>query len=152
MAMTAGGVTATMHDSAGRDLGTLTLTETAQGIEVSGKLAGLPPGEHAIHLHTVGQCEPPFTSAGGHWNPTNKQHGTQNPQGPHMGDMANFSVGADSSATIQTTTPGGMLRGANGLLDSDGAAVMVHAGADDYRSDPAGNAGARIACGVVKGA
>lgn len=144
-----GNVTATMRDSTGRELGTLTLTESAQGISITGTLRGLPPGEHGFHLHAVGQCTPAFDAAGDHWNPTNRQHGTQNPQGPHFGDMSNITVGPDSTVAIQATTPGGTLRGANPLLDSDGAAVMVHADPDDYRSDPAGNAGDRIACGVV---
>ena len=147
----AGGVTATMRDSAGRELGSVTLTETAQGIAIAGTLRGLPPGEHGFHLHTTGQCTPTFEAAGGHWNPTGTQHGSQNPQGPHLGDMPNVTVGADSSVTIQTTTPGGTLRGTNALLDADGAAVMVHATADDNRTDPSGAAGGRVACGAVSG-
>lgn len=138
-----------MRDAQGRDVGTVTLTESGQGIMVAGTLRGLPPGEHAIHVHTNGRCEPPFESAGPHWNPTTQQHGTQNPQGPHMGDMPNFTVGADSTATLQQTTPGGTLRGQNALLDADGAAVVVHAGPDDYRTDPSGNSGDRIACGTA---
>ncbi|MEW5929022.1 MAG: superoxide dismutase family protein [Gemmatimonadota bacterium] len=145
-------VTAPMRDASGRDLGNVSLAETGNGIQVSGTLRGLPPGTHAIHVHTTGRCEPPFESAGGHWNPTNMQHGTENPQGPHMGDMPNVEVGADSTATVNVSTPAGaMLRGANGLLDADGAAVVVHAGADDYRTDPSGASGDRIACGVVSG-
>lgn len=144
------GVTAQMRDSSGKELGTLTLTDAGQGIKITGRLSGLPPGEHAIHLHTTGRCDPPkFESAGGHWNPTNRQHGTQNPQGPHLGDLPNFTVGRDGSATIDATTPGGSLRGSDPLLDSDGAAVVVHAKRDDYKSQPAGNAGDRIACGVA---
>lgn len=142
-------VTAPMRDVNGRELGTLTLTESGDAIAVSGTLTGLPPGEHAIHIHMTGSCEPPFTSAGGHWNPTNSQHGTENPQGPHLGDMPNLTVAADSSVSVQVSTPGGTMRGSNALLDDDGAAVVVHAGPDDYRTDPAGNAGDRIACGVV---
>ena len=145
-------VTAAMRDAAGRDLGTLTLADSAQGgIAVTGRLTGLPPGEHGVHIHMVGQCQAPFESAGGHWNPTSRQHGSQNPQGPHLGDMPNITVGADSSVNVQVTTPGGSLRGANALLDSDGAAIVVHASADDMRTDPSGGSGARIACGVVTG-
>lgn len=145
------GARAQVRNASGRELGTLTLTDSAQSIVVSGGLAGLPPGTHAIHLHTTGQCEAPFESAGGHWNPTNRQHGAQNPQGPHQGDLPNITVAGDSSVTVRVATPGGMLRGSSGLLDADGAAVVVHAGPDDNRTDPSGNSGDRIACGVVTG-
>lgn len=140
---------ATLADANGREIGTLTLTNVAGGIQVAGMLSGLPPGDHAIHLHTTGQCEAPFTSAGGHWNPTDRQHGSENPEGPHFADMPNIMVAADSSVSVMTRTPGGTLRGENALLDDDGSAIVVHAGPDDYKSDPAGDAGARIACGVV---
>lgn len=142
--------TAVMHDAAGRTLGTLTLVDGSQGIIVSGRLTGLAPGEHGFHLHAVGKCDPPgFTTAGGHWNPTNREHGTMNPNGPHYGDLPTITVGGDSAVTIMATSPGGSLRGANALLDADGAAVVIHAVADDNKTNPAGNAGARIACGVV---
>ena len=150
-AVASGPVTAALRDSAGNDLGTLTLMDSGQGVAVAGTLHGLPPGVHAIHIHTTGSCDAPaFTSAGGHWNPTNRQHGSENPQGPHFGDMPNITVAADSTVTVQATTPGGTLRGTNALLDADGAAVMIHGGEDDYRTDPAGDAGDRIACGVIK--
>jgi Cu-Zn family superoxide dismutase len=138
-----------IRNAAGRDLGTLTLSDTPSGIMAMGSLTGLPPGEHGAHIHMTGQCQAPFESAGGHWNPTTKQHGSQNPQGPHLGDMQNITVGADSSATVHLTTPAGTLRGANGLMDADGASIVIHAAADDYKTDPSGNSGARIACGVV---
>lgn len=145
-----GAVTVSMLDSAGRDLGVLTVTEVPDGLRVTGTLQGLPPGSHGFHIHTSGQCEAPdFQSAGGHWNPTNREHGTENPNGPHLGDMANITVAADSTVAVDVTTPGGTLRGVNALLDADGAAIMVHDHADDYRTDPAGDAGGRIACGVV---
>ena len=146
-----GQASAVMRDSAGRELGTLTLADAAGGIAVSGTLRGVVPGTHGFHIHTTGQCEPTFDAAGGHWNPTNAQHGTENPQGPHLGDLPNLTVGADSTATVQATTPGGSLRGENPLLDADGAAVMLHAGTDDNRTDPSGDAGSRLACGVVQG-
>ena len=154
--MTTGGgnsVTTTVRDANGRDLGTLTLTDGSGGVSISGTLTGLPPGEHGLHLHMVGRCDAPgFESAGDHWNPTSKQPGSQNPQGPHLGDMPNVTAGADSSATVQATTPGGMLRGATDmLLDADGAAVVIHASPDDYLTDPSGGSGARIACGMISG-
>lgn len=116
-----------------------------------GTLRGLPPGDHGIHLHMTGSCEPTFDAAGGHWNPTSKQHGSGNPNGPHLGDLQNITVGADSSVSIHLTSPGGTLKGENMLLDPDGAAVVVHAAADDYKTDPSGNSGARVACGAVRG-
>jgi Cu-Zn family superoxide dismutase len=148
----AANITAPMRNAAGKDLGTLTLTEVGGGIGVSGRLTGLPPGVHGIHLHAVGRCEPPkFQSAGDHWNPTNRLHGLQNPKGPHNGDLPNLTVAGDSSTTVQLTSPGGTLRYTNPLLDTDGAAVVVHARPDDYKSQPSGNSGDRIACGVVTG-
>jgi Cu-Zn family superoxide dismutase len=154
----AGGATAVLRDASGSEVGTLTLTETGQTIQVSGTLRGLPAGTHAIHLHQTGQCQAPtFESAGGHWNPTNRQHGIEHPQGPHLGDMPNIEVGQDGTVNVQVSTVNAQaptpqeatLTGANGLMDADGAAVVVHAQADDYESQPSGAAGDRIACGVV---
>lgn len=140
-----------MHDSAGKDLGTLTLTESGGSIALSGRLSGLPPGEHGIHLHTVGQCDAPkFEGAGDHWNPTNRKHGKNTPGGPHFGDLPNITVGQDGSVSLETTTPGGTLRGGAAALDDDGSAVVVHAKRDDYKTQPSGNSGDRIACGVIK--
>lgn len=145
------GATAAVMDAAGHELGSLTLTDGAGGIAVTGTLKGLAPGDHGIHIHTVGMCEgPAYTTAGGHWNPSTKMHGTENPQGPHFGDMMNITVGADSSATVNLMTKGGTLHAAEMLMDPDGAAIVVHAKADDYKTDPSGNSGDRIACGVVK--
>ena len=160
-----------MLDADGRNLGTLTVSRTPDGIEISGTLRGLTRGAHGIHLHTVGQCVAPFTSAGGHWNPLQRQHGTENPQGPHAGDMLNIVANANGVATVRVISQGGSLYGSltsgrgsvisrgepirpsptsiPGLIDEDGASIVVHAEADDYRSDPSGNSGARFACGVI---
>ncbi len=144
--------TVPVKSSDGRDLGTLNITDAAQALSISGTLRGLPPGTLGVHLHMVGRCDAPaFEGAGGHWNPTNKQHGSENQQGPHLGDMNNITVGSDSTARILVVTRGGSLRGTNMLMDADGAALVVHTAADDYRTDPSGNTGARIACGVISG-
>jgi Cu-Zn family superoxide dismutase len=146
-----GTITVAMRDTAGKDLGSLTLTESGESIQLSGRLSGLPPGEHGIHLHTAGRCDAPaFQGAGDHWNPTNRKHGKDTPGGPHFGDLPNITVGQDGSVSVQATTPGGTLRGAHAALDSNGSAVVVHAKRDDYKSQPSGNAGNRIACGVVE--
>lgn len=144
---------ATVRDATGRELGTLTLTDTTGGIAVSGRLVGLSPGDHGIHIHAIGRCDPPaFDTAGSHWNPTNRQHGAQNPEGPHLGDLPNATVGSDSIATVQVLTPSGSLRGGpNMLLDSDAAAVIIHSGPDDYRTNPSGGSGDPVACGIIAG-
>jgi superoxide dismutase, Cu-Zn family len=144
------GVSTTIRDANGRDLGSLTLTDAAGGISVSGRLTGLPPGDHGMHLHMVGRCDAPdFASAGGHWNPTNRQHGSQNPNGPHLGDMPNVSVGQDSTATVQGVTAGGTLRATDMLLDTDGAALIIHRSRDDLQTDPSGRSEDPIACGTI---
>lgn len=146
------GPMASIKDASGRELGMLMLTEASGNISISGTLRGLTPGAHGIHLHTTGMCDAPaFTTAGGHWNPTSKMHGAENPQGAHLGDLMNITAGADSSATVQLTTTGGSLRGSDMLMDTDGATIVVHAKADDYKTDPSGNSGDRVACGVVSG-
>ena len=141
---------AEVRDAAGNALGSLIVSDAEGGVSLSGMLHGVTPGEHAIHIHTVGSCEAPdFASAGDHWNPANRQHGTDNPDGPHAGDLSNITVGPDSMATLEQVTPGGMLQGESGLLDADGASVVIHETADDYRTDPSGNSGNRIACGIL---
>jgi Cu-Zn family superoxide dismutase len=145
--------TVMVTNATGQELGMLTVTEIAGALSIAGTLRGLPPGTLGMHVHTVGRCDAPsFESAGGHWNPTDKQHGLDDPQGPHLGDLKNITVRSDSTANILVTTQGGSLRGTNTLLDSDGAALVVHTAADDQRSDPAGNSGGRLACGVIRGA
>ncbi|WP_310570662.1 superoxide dismutase family protein [Gemmatimonas sp.] len=146
------GVTARVVDAGGRELGVLTFADAGAAISVDGTLRGLPPGVHGMHIHAVGRCDAPdFASAGPHWSPTPKQHGSTNEAGPHHGDLMNVTVGADSSAVVKMSTPAGSLRGENPLLDADGAAIVIHATADDYKTDPSGNSGARIACGVASG-
>ena len=146
------GVTARVVDAGGRELGVLTFADAGAAISVDGTLRGLPPGVHGMHIHAVGRCDAPdFASAGPHWSPTPKQHGSTNEAGPHHGDLMNVTVGADSSAVVKMSTPAGSLRGDNPLLDADGAAIVIHATADDYKTDPSGNSGARLACGVVSG-
>jgi Cu-Zn family superoxide dismutase len=123
-------------------------SEDAGGVVVQVEALGLAPGVHGIHVHAVGRCDAPdFASAGPHWNPTARQHGRQNPQGSHHGDMPNISIGADGRGTLRFTLPDARLAE---LFDADGAALVVHANADDERSDPSGNSGGRVACGVIE--
>ena len=143
---------AELVDGQGQSKGMAMLMQGKDGIHVTVEAVGLPAGVHAVHVHTTGACTgPEFTSAGGHWNPAMKQHGHDNPQGAHKGDMPNMTVGADGTGKMTTVIPGAMLKGgAEPLFDKDGAAVVIHATADDYKTDPTGNAGGRIACGIVK--
>ena len=125
-----------------------TATEVAGGVRFTLDAKAMPPGTHGAHIHTVGRCDAPdFTTAGGHWNPTGTKHGSMNPQGPHEGDMPNLVIGTDGRGTIGMTIPGATMAG---LLDADGAAFVAHAGPDDLMTDPAGNSGSRIACGVFQ--
>lgn len=128
------------------------VTASANGLDVHVEATGVPAGVHGIHIHTVGRCDgPDFQTAGGHWNPTSRAHGTENPQGAHSGDLPNITIGADGRGMLHFSVPGASLEGqAASLLDADGAAVVIHANADDYRTDPSGNSGGRIACGVLK--
>ena len=135
-----------LRDSAGREFGSLMLAHSDSGIQVTGRVVGLAQGEHGIHIHAVGSCSPTFEAAGPHWNPEARQHGTDNSEGPHRGDLLNLQVQSDSAGTIASVTRGGRLED---LFDADGSSVVVHATADDYRTDPDGSSGGRIACGVV---
>src|SRR4051794_359921 len=121
------------------------------GLEVRVQAAGLPAGQYGVHFHGVGRCEgSAFTSAGPHWNPTGRQHGSLNPAGHHMGDLPNLDVDAHGAGRLEFAIAGASTSGAEGLFDADGTAVVIHAAADDYRTDPSGNSGARIACGVLR--
>jgi Cu-Zn family superoxide dismutase len=120
------------------------------GLEVRVQAQGLAPGHYGAHLHAVGRCEgPDFASAGPHWNPTSRHHGTLNPEGHHLGDLPNLDVDADGGGRVEFTIAGAEVAGAQGLFDADGAAIVIHAAPDDYRTDPSGNSGARIACAVL---
>ncbi len=121
------------------------------GLTVRVEVNGMPAGTYGVHVHAVGRCDPPeFQSAGPHWNPTTRQHGRLNPLGHHFGDLPNLVVDAQGRGSVELAIPGGAVRaGAQALMDADGASVVIHASADDERTDPSGNSGARIACGVL---
>ncbi len=141
---------AELHNDQGKKVGTATLQETPHGVLISLDLDGVPPGTHAFHIHEVGKCEPPFTSAGGHFNPSGKKHGMLSAAGMHAGDLPNITVPESGKLKVDVFATGVTLgSGQNGLLDADGSSLVLHAGPDDYTTDPAGNAGARLACGVV---
>jgi superoxide dismutase, Cu-Zn family len=139
-------------DGQGQKIGTATLVQTNTGVRIDVNVSQLPSGEHGIHLHTVGKCEAPgFTSAGGHFNPDTKKHGKDNPDGPHAGDLLNLEVGPDGTAKASfVDTRVTLGDGANSLFHEGGTAVVIHEKSDDYKTDPSGNSGARIACGVIQ--
>lgn len=139
---------AMLRTPAGVEAGRASATEVAGGLRIAVDVTGLPAGPHGAHIHTTGRCDAPdFTTAGPHWNPTGTKHGTMNPQGPHHGDLPNLTVGADGRGTVAATIPGATLAG---VMDADGGAFVVHAGQDDLMTDPSGNSGGRIACGVFQ--
>lgn len=141
---------AVLKDAQGAEVGKATFTTTPSGVMISLDLTALPAGEHAFHIHAVGKCEPPkFESAGPHFNPDTTKHGLMNPEGPHAGDMPNLHVPEGGKLQVEVLNPTVTLSAESALLDEDGSAIVVHAGADDYKTDPAGNAGDRIACGVI---
>jgi Cu-Zn family superoxide dismutase len=141
--------TAALRDQTGRQIGSVTLTDSYAGVLLSGVVNGLGIGAHGIHIHETGKCEAPFTSAGGHFNPRKRHHGFKNPDGSHAGDLPNIETPAAGQLKFELLLPGVSLTGRNGLLDADGSAVVIHGAGDDYMTDPAGNSGSRIVCGVI---
>ena len=136
---------ADLRTSDGLDHGRATLTRTTTGFRLAVEAGGMSAGAHGIHIHTVGKCDAPdFKTAGAHWNPTMKMHGRDNPMGAHEGDLPNLMVGGDGSGALQADVPGDMAS----LMDADGAAIVIHAQPDDYKTDPSGSSGDRIVCGV----
>jgi Cu-Zn family superoxide dismutase len=145
--------TAVLKDASGATIGAATLTDTPAGVLVKLAFAqGAPAGTHAVHLHAAGRCDPPdFTSAGGHFNPTKASHGFLDAEGPHAGDLPNVHIPADGTVTVEFVASHATLRPSpTSLLDADGTALVMHEGADDYQTDPAGSAESRVACGVVQ--
>lgn len=139
-----------LKDAQGKDVGSILIWDQGSGVALQLHLHDLTPGEHALHFHQVPKCEAPdFKSAGGHFNPETKKHGFDNPDGHHAGDMKNFTVGADGKANGKLEDADATLKDGPHSLLTNGAAVVVHAKADDYKTDPSGNSGDRVACGVI---
>jgi superoxide dismutase, Cu-Zn family len=143
---------ATLKNAEGKDVGTATLTQAKGGVKVQVQVSSLSPGKHGIHIHSAAKCDPPdFATAGGHFNPAAKKHGLKNPEGPHAGDMPNLTVGKNGKGKGSFTAKGATLgEGEGSLFGPDGTALVVHANPDDEKTDPSGNSGARVACGVIE--
>lgn len=143
-----GGPPMALVNASGQSIGSVRAWQTAGGVTFRILASGLPHGIHGIHVHAVGRCDPPdFTTSGPHWNPAARKHGMNNPAGPHAGDLPNVEVAANGVLGATVVLSGASMAG---LLDGDGAALVIHAAADDYVTDPSGNSGARIACAVIQ--
>ena len=141
---------AELIDGKANPVGTAQLNQLEQGVQIVVAVSGLPAGKHALHIHETGECEPPFESAGGHFNPTGAEHGWDNPAGPHAGDLPNIYVGEGAVQVEYITHRVTLEDGETSLFDDDGSAIVIHEGQDDYLSEPAGDAGNRLACGVIE--
>jgi Cu-Zn family superoxide dismutase len=143
---------APLKGSDGKEVGSVNLTQTPNGVLINLAVKGLAPGEHAFHVHAVGKCEAPFDSAGPHFNPGQKKHGMMAADGAHAGDMPNLHVPQSGDLTIEVMNGAITLEKGkpNSVFDADGSALVIHAKSYDYKTDPAGDAGGRIACGVIQ--
>src|SRR6185295_10523752 len=146
-----GPVKVDLKDAKGASVGTATITAARSGgVSIALDVKGLPAGEHGIHIHATPSCGGTnFAEAGGHFNPTSKKHGTANPEGHHAGDMPNFTVKADGTAKVTVTDKDVTIGAGANSITANGAALVIHAKADDMKTDPSGNSGDRIACGVI---